>query len=56
MTPECFALHFLISDAVVDQCLVPHRVQGVFKCLAAKLVGLRRGQSLSGKEQELGID
>ena len=40
--PESFTGHFLISDAMVDQCLVPHRVQGVFKCLRAKLVRLRK--------------
>lgn len=39
-SPESFARHLLVADAVVDQSLVPHGVQGVFECLGAELVGL----------------
>lgn len=39
-SPESFARHLLVADAVVDQGLVPHGVQGVFECLGAELVGL----------------
>lgn len=39
--PESFARHLLSSDAVVDQSLIPHRVQSGFKSLGAKLVRLR---------------
>lgn len=39
-SPESFARHLLVADAVVDQGLVPHGVQGVFECLGAQLVGL----------------
>lgn len=39
--PERLPLHFIISDAMVDESLVPHRIQGGFKGLGAKLVSLR---------------
>lgn len=39
--PERLPLHLIIGDAVVDESLVPHGVQGGFKGLGAKLVSLR---------------
>lgn len=39
-SPQGFARHLLITDAVVDQRLVPHWVQGVFQGLGTKLVRL----------------
>lgn len=40
-SPESLAGHLVVGDAVVDQGLVPRRVQGGFQGLGAKLVGLR---------------
>lgn len=41
-SPQGFARHLLVTDAVVDQRLVPQRVQSVLQGLGAKLVGLQR--------------
>lgn len=39
-SPQGFARHLLVADAVVDQRLVPHGVQSVLQGLGAELVGL----------------
>ena len=38
--PECFGGHVCGCDPVVDQRLVPHRVQGVLQRLGAEFVRL----------------
>lgn len=43
-SPQGFARHLLVADAVVDQRLVPHGVQSVLQGLGAELVGLERKQ------------
>lgn len=39
-SPECLPLHVLLSNAMILQRLVPHRVPGVAQGLCTKLVGL----------------
>lgn len=49
-SPQGFAGHLLVADAVVDQRLVPHGVQGVLQGLGAKLVGLEGNKKKTKKK------